>query len=38
MMLARLHGFDSWTVKPPLLEFDPTQVEIVLSEFLAALE
>jgi 4-hydroxy-tetrahydrodipicolinate synthase len=37
-MLSRLHGFSPWMVKPPLLEFDPTQVEIVLSEFLAALE
>jgi 4-hydroxy-tetrahydrodipicolinate synthase len=38
MMLSRLHGFNAWQVKPPLLEFDPAYVEIVLSEFLAALE
>lgn len=38
MMLSRLHGFDVWKVKPPLTEFDPAQLEIVLSEFLATLE
>ena len=38
MMLSRLHGFSYWKVKPPLLDFDPSLVEIVLSEFLAALE
>jgi 4-hydroxy-tetrahydrodipicolinate synthase len=38
MMLSRLHGFDYWKVKPPLLDFDPSLVEIVLSEYLAALE
>jgi 4-hydroxy-tetrahydrodipicolinate synthase len=38
MLLFRLHGFHLWKVKPPLLDFDPAQVEIVLSEFLAALE
>jgi 4-hydroxy-tetrahydrodipicolinate synthase len=38
MMLSRLHGYDVWKVKPPLLEFDPAHMEIVLSEFLAALE
>jgi 4-hydroxy-tetrahydrodipicolinate synthase len=38
MLLSRLHGFDIVKVKPPLLEFDPAQVEIVLSEFLAVLE
>jgi len=38
MMLSRLHGFDTWKVKPPLLDFTPSQVEIVLSEYLAALE
>jgi 4-hydroxy-tetrahydrodipicolinate synthase len=38
MMLSRLHGFNVWKVKPPLSEFDPAHVEIVLSEFLAALE
>jgi 4-hydroxy-tetrahydrodipicolinate synthase len=38
VMLSRLHGFNSWKVKPPLLEFDLAQVEIVLSEFLAAVE
>jgi 4-hydroxy-tetrahydrodipicolinate synthase len=33
LMLARLHGFPSWTVKPPLMDFDPSladQVEIEL--------
>jgi 4-hydroxy-tetrahydrodipicolinate synthase len=38
ILLSRIHGFHTWKVKPPLLEFDPAQVEIVLSEFLAALE
>ena len=38
VMLARLHGFPAWKVMPPLQEFDPARVEIVLSEFLAALE
>lgn len=38
MMLARLHGFPAWKVKPPLLEFASDRVEIVLSEFLAAME
>lgn len=37
-LLSRIHGFSDWKVKPPLLEFAPAQVEIVLSEFLAALE
>jgi len=38
LLLSRIHGFTDWKVKPPLLEFDSAQVEIVLSEFLAALE
>ncbi len=38
LLLSRLHGFPLWKVKPPLLEFDLTQAEIVLSGFLAALE
>ncbi|PWB54883.1 MAG: hypothetical protein C3F13_05385, partial [Anaerolineales bacterium] len=38
MMLSRLHGFECWNVKPPLLEFDPARIEIVISEFLASLE
>ncbi len=38
MLLSRLHGFDAWKVKPPLQDFDLTQAEIVLSEYLAALE
>ena len=38
MMLSRLHDFSYWKVKPPLQDFDPSLVEIVLSEYLAALE
>jgi 4-hydroxy-tetrahydrodipicolinate synthase len=38
VLLSRIHGFSDWKVKPPLLEFASAQVEIVLSEFLAALE
>lgn len=38
MMLSRLHDFSYWKVKPPLKDFDPSLVEIVLSEYLAALE
>lgn len=38
LLLSRLHGFPLWKVKPPLLEFDPSQVEIMLSRFLAALD
>lgn len=38
LMLTGLHGFPSWKVKPPLLEFDPGQAEVVLSEFLAAVD
>jgi 4-hydroxy-tetrahydrodipicolinate synthase len=38
MMLARLHGFDLWKVKPPLLDFNPDLVEIALSEFLTSFE
>jgi 4-hydroxy-tetrahydrodipicolinate synthase len=33
LMLARLHGFPSWTVKPPLMDFNPDladEVEIAL--------
>jgi 4-hydroxy-tetrahydrodipicolinate synthase len=37
LMLTRLHGFPPSRVKPPLLEFNPDQAEIVLSEFLSAL-
>lgn len=37
LLLSRLHGFPQWEVKPPLLEFDPSQAEIMLSRFLAAL-
>jgi 4-hydroxy-tetrahydrodipicolinate synthase len=38
MMLSRLHDFSYWKVKPPLQDFDPSLVEIVLSEYLATLE
>ncbi len=38
LLMSRLHGFPPWKVKPPLVEFDPSQAEIVLSGFLAALE
>jgi 4-hydroxy-tetrahydrodipicolinate synthase len=38
MLLTRLHGFPDWKVKPPLLDFNPSLVEIVLSEYLAALQ
>jgi 4-hydroxy-tetrahydrodipicolinate synthase len=38
MMLSRLHDFPHWKVKPPLQDFNPSLVEIVLSEYLAALE
>jgi len=38
VLLSRIHGFSNWNAKPPLLEFASAQVEIVLSEFLAALE
>jgi 4-hydroxy-tetrahydrodipicolinate synthase len=38
MLLTRLHGFPDWKVKPPLSDFDTSLVEIVLSEYLAALE
>jgi 4-hydroxy-tetrahydrodipicolinate synthase len=37
LMLSRLHGFPSWGVKPPLLDFNPTLVDIVLTEFATAL-
>lgn len=38
LVLTRSHGFPAWSVKPPLLEFNPELVEVVLSEFLAAME
>jgi 4-hydroxy-tetrahydrodipicolinate synthase len=38
VILSRLHGFPFWKVKPPLIDFDPALIDIVLSEFLAALE
>jgi 4-hydroxy-tetrahydrodipicolinate synthase len=38
MLLSRLHDFSYWKVKPPLQDFEPNLVEIVLSEYLAALE
>jgi len=38
MLLHRLHGFDLWKVKPPLNDFNPGQADVLLSEFLAALE
>ena len=38
LLLSRLHGFPYWKVKPPLIDFDPSQAEIMLSGFLAALE
>ena len=36
--LHRLHGFPEWKVKPPLIDFDPERMELVLTEFLAAVE
>jgi 4-hydroxy-tetrahydrodipicolinate synthase len=38
LMLSRLHNFPTWTVKPPLLDFNPILVDRVISEFLAELE
>jgi 4-hydroxy-tetrahydrodipicolinate synthase len=38
LLLSHMHDFPLWKVKPPLCEFDPAQVEIVFSGFLAALE
>jgi 4-hydroxy-tetrahydrodipicolinate synthase len=38
VLLSQLHGFPTWKVKPPLLELDSSQVEIIISEFLAAVE
>ena len=38
LLLAQLHGFPAWKVKPPLQDIDPVQVEIILSEFLASIE
>jgi 4-hydroxy-tetrahydrodipicolinate synthase len=38
ILLSRLHGFPEWKVKPPLQDFDPSQIEIMLSNFLLAVE
>lgn len=38
LLLSRLHGFPQWKVKPPLVDFDASQAEIMLSGFLAAVE
>jgi 4-hydroxy-tetrahydrodipicolinate synthase len=38
VLLSHLHGFPTWTVKPPLLEIDSAQAEIIISEYLAAVE
>jgi 4-hydroxy-tetrahydrodipicolinate synthase len=38
VLLSRLHGFPAWTVKPPLADFNPNLVEIMLSEYLAVLD
>lgn len=38
LLLSHLHGFPSWRVKPPLVDFDASQAEIVMSSFLAAVE
>jgi 4-hydroxy-tetrahydrodipicolinate synthase len=38
LLLARLHAFPLWRVKPPLVDCDSSQIEIILSDFLAALE
>jgi 4-hydroxy-tetrahydrodipicolinate synthase len=38
LMLTRLHGFPAWVVKPPLLEFNPDLVDVVLTEFSAVVE
>lgn len=38
LLISRLHGFPLWKVKPPLLDFDPSQAEIALSGFLSALD
>ena len=38
LLLARLHGFPLWKVKPPLVDFDLSQAEIVLSNYLTAVE
>lgn len=37
-LLAHLHGFPAWKVKPPLQDINPAQVELIISEFLAAVE
>jgi 4-hydroxy-tetrahydrodipicolinate synthase len=38
VLLERLHGFPLWKVKPPLIDFDLSQSEIMLANFLAAVE
>jgi 4-hydroxy-tetrahydrodipicolinate synthase len=38
LILSHLHGFPTWKVKPPLLDINPAQIEIILSEFLTAVE
>lgn len=38
LLLSRQHGFPLWKVKPPLLDFDLSQAEIMMSGFLTALE
>jgi 4-hydroxy-tetrahydrodipicolinate synthase len=38
LMLSKIHGFPSWRVKPPLMDFDPRLGEVVLSEYRASLE
>jgi 4-hydroxy-tetrahydrodipicolinate synthase len=38
ILLSRLHSFPLWKVKPPLVDCDTAQIEIILSDFLAALE
>jgi 4-hydroxy-tetrahydrodipicolinate synthase len=38
LLLNNLHGFPTWKVKPPLQDIDSSEVEIILSEFLAAVE
>ncbi len=37
LILSRLHGFPTSRVKPPLLDFDPDRVGLILSEFLTSL-
>jgi len=38
LMLSRMHSFPTWSVKPPLLDFNPVLLDSVLSEFLAEVE